>query len=69
YRRLDYSQNWINQRIKSIEVCEALTDEWDKSGVKQDTEYAKNKFNLDEIIKANLSFDTLILCVGYKFDI
>ena len=34
------SENWINQRIKSIEVRKALTDEWDKSGVKQGTEYA-----------------------------
>jgi len=29
YRRLGYSENWINQRIKSIEVRKALTDEWD----------------------------------------
>ena len=41
YRRLGYSENWINQRIKSIEVRKALTDEWDKSGVKQGEEYAK----------------------------
>jgi len=40
YRRLGYSENWINQRIKSIEVCKALTDEWDKSGVEQGEEYA-----------------------------
>ena len=40
YRRLGYSENWINQRIKSIEVRKALTDEWDKSGVKQGEEYA-----------------------------
>ena len=39
YRRLGYSENWINQRIKSIEVRKALTDEWDKSGVKG-SEYA-----------------------------
>jgi len=39
YRRLGYSENWINQRIKSIEVRKALTDEWDKSGVKNN-EYA-----------------------------
>ncbi|MDR2884046.1 MAG: Bro-N domain-containing protein [Deferribacteraceae bacterium] len=39
YRRLGYSENWINQRIKSIEVRKALTDEWDKSGV-QGEEYA-----------------------------
>jgi len=40
YRRLGYSENWINQRIKSIEVRKALTDEWDKSGVQQGSEYA-----------------------------
>jgi hypothetical protein len=40
YRRLGYSENWINQRIKSIEVRKALTDEWDKSGVQQGQEYA-----------------------------
>jgi hypothetical protein len=40
YRRLGYSEDWINQRIKSIEVRKALTDEWDKAGVKQGEEYA-----------------------------
>jgi len=40
YRRLGYSENWINQRIKSIEVRKSLTDEWDKSGVQQGKEYA-----------------------------
>jgi len=40
YRRLGYSENWINQRIKTIEVRKALTDEWDKSGVQQGAEYA-----------------------------
>lgn len=40
YRRLGYSENWINQRIKSIEVRKALTDEWDKSGVNRHKEYA-----------------------------
>jgi len=40
YRRLGYSERWINQRIKSIEVRKALTDEWDKSGVQVGAEYA-----------------------------
>lgn len=40
YRRLGYSENWINQRIKSIEVRKALTDEWDKAGVRRGQEYA-----------------------------
>jgi hypothetical protein len=41
YRHLGYSENWINQRIKSIEVRKALTDEWDKSRVQQGREYAE----------------------------
>jgi hypothetical protein len=40
YRQLGYSENWINQRIKSIEVRKALTDEWDKAGVQNGKEYA-----------------------------
>jgi len=39
YRRLGYSEAWINQRIKTIEIRKGLTDEWDKSGVKGN-EYA-----------------------------
>lgn len=41
YRRLGYSENRINQRLKSIEVRKSLTDEWDKSGVKRGLEYAE----------------------------
>ena len=41
YRHLGYSENWINQRIKSIEVRKNLTDEWDKSGVQKGKEYAQ----------------------------
>ena len=33
YRRLGYSEGWINQRIRSIEVRKVLTDEWQRSGV------------------------------------
>ena len=40
YRNLGYSESWINQRLKSIEVRKALTDEWDRSGVKAGREYA-----------------------------
>ena len=40
YRRLGYSENWINQRVKSIEIRKGLTDEWDRAGVKQGDEYA-----------------------------
>lgn len=40
YRRLGYSEVWINQRIKSIEVRKELTDEWKRTGVKEGVEYA-----------------------------
>ena len=40
YRRLGYSDAWINQRIKSIEVRKELTDEWKRTGVHEGLEYA-----------------------------
>ena len=40
YLKLGYSENWINQRLKSIEVRKELTDEWNNRGVKKDQEYA-----------------------------
>ena len=40
YKRLGYSDNWINQRIKSIEVRKELTDEWKRTGVNEGLEYA-----------------------------
>ena len=40
YRRLGYSEKWINQRLKSIEVRKGLTDEWDRAGVKEGQQYA-----------------------------
>ena len=40
YKRLGYSDAWINQRIKSIEVRKELTDEWKRTGVKEGLEYA-----------------------------
>ena len=40
YKRLGYTDKWINSRIKGIEVRKELTDEWDRSGVKQGTQYA-----------------------------
>ena len=35
YKNLGYSDNWINQRLKSIEVRKELTDEWEQRGVKE----------------------------------
>jgi hypothetical protein len=40
YRRLGYSEKWITQRMRSIEVRKALTDEWQRSGVKNEREFA-----------------------------
>lgn len=40
YKRLGYSDAWINQRIKSIEVRKELTDEWKRTGVKEGLEFA-----------------------------
>ena len=40
YRRLGYSERWINQRLQSIKARKELTDEWDRAGVKQGQEYA-----------------------------
>lgn len=40
YKRLGYSHNWINQRLKSIEVRKDLTDEWKKRGLKEGVQFA-----------------------------
>ena len=40
YRRLGYSENWINQRIKSIEIRKELTDEWKRCGLEEGVEFA-----------------------------
>ena len=49
YFKKGYSKNWINQRLKSIEVRKELTDEWELRGVKKGSEYA---ILTDEITKA-----------------
>jgi len=40
YMALGYSENWINQRLKSIEVRKELTDEWKKRGLKEGVQFA-----------------------------
>lgn len=40
YHRKGYSTNWINQRLKSIEIRKELTDQWEERGVKKGQEYA-----------------------------
>ena len=49
YLKKGYTKNWINQRLKSIEVRKELTDEWESRGVKKGSEYA---ILTDEITKA-----------------
>ena len=40
YRRLGYSEEWINQRIKTIEIRKGLTDEWKRGGMEEKKDYA-----------------------------
>src|SRR3989339_1455675 len=49
YLQKGYSQNWINQRLKSIEIRKSLTDEWENRGAKEGVEFA---ILTDEITKA-----------------
>jgi len=49
YLQKGYSPEWVNQRLKSIEIRKALTDEWERRGVKEGLEYA---ILTDEITKA-----------------
>ena len=55
YLKKGYSKNWVNQRLKSIEVRKELTDEWEKRRVKKGQEYA---ILTDEITKAWSGFKT-----------
>ena len=48
YARKGYSLDWINQRLKTIEVRKLMTDEWDEGGIKKGLEYA---ILTDEIYK------------------
>ena len=49
YLKKGYSPEWVNQRLKSIEIRKALTDEWEKRGVKEGLEFA---ILTDEITEA-----------------
>jgi hypothetical protein len=55
YLRKGYSKEWINQRLKSIEIRKELTDEWDTRNIKKGQEYA---ILTDEISKAWSGFTT-----------
>ncbi|NLD47553.1 MAG: Bro-N domain-containing protein [Clostridiaceae bacterium] len=55
YLKKGYSKEWIDQRLKTIEIRKELTDEWDSRGVKKGLEYA---ILTDEITKAWASLST-----------
>lgn len=55
YLRKGYSKEWVNQRLKSIEVRKDLTDEWENRGVKKGLEFA---ILTDEITKAWSGYST-----------
>ena len=55
YREKGYSEEWITQRIRSIEIRKDLTAEWDRSGVKPGEEYA---ILTNEISKASFGITT-----------
>jgi len=55
YLKKGYSKEWIDQRLKTIEVRKELTDEWDKRGIKKGIEYA---ILTDEISKSWAGFTT-----------
>ena len=61
YRRLGYSEEWINQRIRSIETRKMLTDEWKRSGV-ADWQYA----SLTDLITRQWSGMTTKEYKGFK---
>ena len=54
YLKLGYSENWINQRLKSIEIRKELTDEWKKRGMKEGMQFA----TLTDIITKTWSGNT-----------
>ena len=62
YRRLGYTDKWINQRLRSIEVRKELTDEWDRAGVKDGQQYA----SLTDIITRGWSGKTTRQYKQYK---
>lgn len=62
YKRMGYSDAWINQRIKSIEVRKELTDEWARTGVEQGLQYA----TLTDIITKTWSGMTTKQYKGFK---
>jgi hypothetical protein len=62
YRRMGYSENWINQRVKSIEIRKELTDEWKRHGLQEGVQFA----SLTDIIYKSWSGKTAKEYKRYK---
>jgi hypothetical protein len=62
YRRLGYSESWINQRLKSIEIRKDLTDEWKRHGLQEGVQFA----SLTDIIYKSWSGKTAKEYKKYK---
>ena len=62
YKALGYSDNWINQRLKSIEIRKDLTDEWKKRGLQEGVQFA----TLTDIITQTWSDKTVKEYKQYK---
>lgn len=62
YRRLGYSERWVNQRLQSIKARKELTDEWERAGVKEGLQYA----TLTDIITKEWSGKTTRQYKAYK---
>jgi uncharacterized protein YukE len=62
YHRKGYSEKWINQRLKSIEVRKELTDEWERRGIKKGQEFAA----LTDVITQEWSGKTVKQYKQYK---
>lgn len=66
YLQKGYSPEWVNQRLKSIEIRKALTDEWEIRGMKEGLEFA---ILTDEITRAWAGLTTKLktICLEYKY--
>lgn len=62
YRRLGYSERWVNQRLQGIKARKELTDEWERAGVKEGQQYA----TLTDIITKEWSGKTTRQYKEYK---
>lgn len=62
YRRLGYSERWVNQRLQGIKARKELTDEWERAGVKEGQQYA----TLTDIITKEWSGKTTRQYKQYK---